>query len=416
MTLVELADGLDQALPAASGPGGDTGALWLSASSLDLDALWDGGFESRVPSSGRVLARLPLRDYWPIAPLARGNHGEVWKAVRVAPRLQLVALKVLRFDQAHRADRRDRFRREAELAMRLRGPGILPVEEFGEVQGSMFMVMPLVDGATLADVIAERRSGVSGPAARPEAHPRKPAWWAALARDDFIAAMVLIVARIARALASTHAQRLVHRDVKPANILLDRKAEDRVFLADFGLGRDLDDPAPRPLNTVGTPLYMAPEKLSGKAADEVRCDIYSLGVTLFQAVTLYHPLPVPDGLNQSSLATFLAGTAPLRPRELCPSLPPALEAIILRAIHRDPVQRHPDAAALANDLEDCLRHWCPAAAQPARKPRVSPRWQVRGDVARAMASPHVQENAVAARSAQAPRYVLYPNGLRSKGM
>jgi serine/threonine-protein kinase len=404
MTLVELTDGLDQALPAESRSGGEADALWLSASSLDLTALWDGGSVTRVPSSGCSLARLPLRDYWPIAPLARGSHGEVWKAVRVAPRLQLVALKVLRFDQAHRADRRDRFRREAELAMRLRGPGILPVEEFGEAQGSLFMVMPLVDGATLAHVIGERRSGASGPAARPQAHSRKPSWWAALARDDFIAAMVRIVARIARTLASTHAQRLVHRDVKPANILLDRIAEDRVFLADFGLGRDLDDPTPRPAEAAGTPLYMAPEKLSGHVADEVRSDIYSLGVTLFEAVTLYHPLPVPDGLNQSSLATFLAGTAPLRPRELCPSLPFALEAIILRAIHRDPVQRYGNAAALANDLENCLRDWNSAAVEPLRRRRVAPGWLLRGDVAQPMASPHVHEDTGMVPVARVPRF------------
>jgi serine/threonine-protein kinase len=416
MSLVELTDGPGETTPAESGSDGDAEALWLSASRLDLNALWGDGSETRTPSGEAARAGLPLRDYWPIAPLARGSHGEVWKAVRVAPRLQLVALKVLRFDQAQCADRRDRFRREAEMATRVRAPGILPIEDFGEVQGSLFMVMPFVDGATLADVIAQRRDRASRSEAAAEEPPRSPTWWAELPDDDYIAAMVRVIARIARALASTHAQRLVHRDVKPANILLDRKAEDRVFLADFGLGRDLDDRTPRPPDPSGTPLYMSPEKLLGHAVNEVRCDIYSLGVTLFEAVTLHHPIPVPQGLNRSCLQTYLTGAAPRRPRELCPGLSPALETIILRAMHRDPVLRYADAAALANDLEGSLRPSKLAAAGPAMKPRVTPGYLMRGDGPQPLASPHVHENVLSGRSLQDPRYVLYPKGLSNNGM
>jgi serine/threonine protein kinase len=161
---------------------------------------------------------------------------------------------------------------------------------------------------------------------------------------------------------------------------------------------------------------MAPEKLLGQAIDEVRCDIYSLGVTLFEAVTLYHPMPVPQGLHRSALPAYLSRIEPARPRELCPGLSPALEAIIVRAIHRDPVRRYSDAAALANDLEGCLRHLRSRAVEPARKQRITIGNQLRGDVPRPMGSPHVQENAQPARSAQVPRYVLYPKGLSKSGM
>jgi serine/threonine-protein kinase len=417
MSLVELTDGQGDTLCSNSGSPAEPDALWLSASGVDLNELWGELSEARPLAGVPALAGLPLRDYWPIAQHGRGSHGEVWKAVRVSPCLQLVALKVLRFDQAHRADRRDRFRREAELAMRLRGPGILPIEEFGEASGSLFMVMPFIDGATLADVIALRREQSCGSTAGTHLTPRPASWWAGLTNDEFAAAMVRTVARVARALALTHSQRLVHRDVKPANILLDRTAETGVFLADFGLGRDLDDDTPRPPDSSGTPLYMAPEKLLGQELDEVRCDIYSLGVTLFEAVTLYHPTPVPPGLHRSCLPTYLTGIEPPRPRELCPSLPPALEAVILKAIHRDPWLRYADAAALADDLERSVQHIDADtdAAETARRLRTPLGRFLRGHSAQAVASPHVYENPGRSRTAQAPRYVLYPNGLSNRG-
>src|SRR5437899_1697859 len=106
MSLVELTDGQSEAFSTDSSSIADADALWLSTSSVDLSALWGRECETRSQECASGLAGLAFRDYWPIAPLARGSHGEVWKAVRVAPSLELVALKVLRFDQAHRADRR----------------------------------------------------------------------------------------------------------------------------------------------------------------------------------------------------------------------------------------------------------------------------------------------------------------------
>jgi serine/threonine-protein kinase len=418
MSLVELTDDQGSTSPAAPRPAAESEseALWLSASTLDLDAQWRSRSEAQPPAS--ALAGRSLRDYWPIGLLGKGSHGEVWKAVSVAPRLQLVAIKVLRFDQAHRVDRRDRFRREAELAMRLRAPGILPVEECGEEHGVQFMVMPFVDGFTLADLLAERR----GPSLRPlpgqdtRARFHLRSCWTGLDDDDFTVAMVRAAVRIARALEASHAERLVHRDVKPANILLDRSSLDRVYLADFGLGRDLDDPAPGPADGSGTPLYMAPERLLGREADEMRCDIYSLGVTLYEAVTLVHPKPVPPGLHRSCLPAYLAAIVPARPRVLRPDIPPTLETIIQKAIEREPSQRYASAAALADDLERWLNSSAPGPVEPA--PRVRDRLgrNLRSDVGQPPGNPHAQENGGLAHPGHEPRYVLYPKGLSSNGM
>jgi serine/threonine-protein kinase len=246
------------------------------------------------------------------------------------------------------------FRREAELGTRLIGPSLLPVHEFGEADGRAFMAMPLINGGTLGDAIAARlrrppgRPAIAGP------------WWASLPDEAFALAMVRVLARIARGLEVVHAGRVVHRDIKPANILLDRSREDRPFLCDFGLGRHFDDPLPPDRRISGTPLYMAPEKILGRDCDEVRCDLYSLGVTLFEAVTLVHPFPLPRNVPRACLATYIATTVPPRPRSIRPEIPQSLESIIIRAMARHPERRYATAGELARDLE-----WVAASHAPA---------------------------------------------------
>ncbi len=226
-----------------------------------------------------------------------------------------MALKVLTPERAHDSQRLIQFRREAELGTRLVGPSLLPVHEFGEADGRAFMAMPLINGGTLGDAIAARRRRPPGRLAI--AGP----WWASLTDEAFARAMVRILARIARGLEVVHDGRVVHRDIKPANILLDRTREDRPFLCDFGLGRHFDEPPPPGRCISGTPLYMAPEKILGRDCDEVRCDLYSLGVTLFEAVTLVHPFPLPRNVPRACLATYIASTVPPRPRSIRPEIP-----------------------------------------------------------------------------------------------
>ena len=212
------------------------------------------------------------------------------------------------------------------------------------------MAMPLVVGCTLAEILDQRRAlprraGAprAAPAGRRRRAGRTPATSSAL------------LARVARAAAGAHDGRVVHRDIKPGNILVRRDHAEGVFLCDFGLARDLDVATPRQLRDgAGSPLYMAPERLLKQPADEVRGDVYALGVTLFEALTLAPPVDVPEDLPPSLWAAFLAAASPRRPSSLWPAIPAALESTILRATSRDPARRHPTAGHFADDLERFL--------------------------------------------------------------
>src|SRR5207237_7498938 len=124
--------------------------------------------------------------------------------------------------------------------------------------------------------------------------------------EDYIEGVVRAVARVARTLDHVHASCVAHRDIKPTNILLDRNREDGVFPCDFGLARDLDVATPEQLRDgAGTPLYMPPERLLRLRADEVLCDVYALGATLYEAVTLVPPMQVPEDLPWTAWISYL---------------------------------------------------------------------------------------------------------------
>lgn len=278
--------------------------------------------------------------------LGSGRQGQVWKAIQLEPIVETVALKLLSPALAHDPKRLAQFHREAEVGAQLESPSLLQTYEFGEINGIVFLTMPLVNGISLDEVISQMRSGR---ARRPEGCW---AWWSWLTEEAYIRAMVRVVSRIARALAVAHNNLVVHRDVKPANILLDRQLEQRVFLSDFGLSRDLDGPPPlTPLYGTGTPLYMAPEKLAACPSDDTLCDIYALGVTLFEAVTRQHPLTIPEWVAPSDWVAYIARAKPRTPRAVNPRVPESLEVVILKAMHRNPAKRYSSASALADDLE-----------------------------------------------------------------
>ncbi len=124
--------------------------------------------------------------------------------------------------------------------------------------------------------------------------------------------MASALAQAAAALATVHDQRIAHRDIKPANILLDNRPSGGVYLCDFGLGRDLEIATLEQMRDgAGTPMYMAPERLLMKTADEIKCDIYSMGVTLCEALTLEKPFHVPEHVTPLALSGFLAGPSPV---------------------------------------------------------------------------------------------------------
>jgi eukaryotic-like serine/threonine-protein kinase len=312
------------------------------------DAFWYLGPEGAHPAHDPIVAGRKVGGYLLIEPLGAGAQAVVWWARRLEPSGREVALKLLTPDRCREHRRVARLRREAQRGARLNHPAILSTIEFGEADGVVFLAMPLVEGPSLADVIDYRRrrgrrarGGGSRLAHLPEPRYTRTAAGA--------------LSRIARALQVAHDAQVVHRDLKPANILLDRGRAGRAFLTDFGLARDLDVATPAQLRDwSGSPLYMAPERLLGRLADEIRCDVYSLGATMFEAVTMARPLRVPPGLRGPILWAQLAEQRPARPRVVRPDLPRELEAIILRAMAPDPSKRFPTAAAMADEIDAFL--------------------------------------------------------------
>lgn len=289
--------------------------------------------------------------------IGRGRQAEVWRAIGVEGVSGEVALKVLPATPSGRDPcQRAQLRREGERGARLTGPSLLPIFEHGEADGTAFLAMPLVIGCTLAALIAQRFDDRAGRDV-PETHRL-----ASVSESFYIREVVLIMARVARAAHDAHLGLVVHRDIKPGNILVRGDHSAGVYLCDFGLARDLDVATPRQLRDgAGSPQYMAPERLLMRPADEVRCDVFALGVTLCESLTLAPPVEVPSGMSRDRWAGFLAVAQPRRPSVVMPTIPLALEATILRAIARNPEHRHPSAAAFAEDLERFV-------AEPPPKP------------------------------------------------
>jgi len=287
-----------------------------------------------------------LGRYVLLARLGRGAQGDVWKAARLDSPGKLVALKILNPGLKSKPARMAQFRREAERGIRLAGPSLLRVYELGEVDGHIFMAMPYVEGTPLHEVVNCRRSYLAGEETEVN-HA-----FAAMTCEEYRSGMIRLLAKVARALARVHDQCIAHRDIKPANIVLDNRNVGGAYLCDFGLGRDLEiATAEQMRDGAGTPMYMAPERLLKLAADEVKCDIYSLGVTLFEALTLERPFVIPDHLGLPALAPYLASALPRRPTQICAGFPIELENIIMKAMAPEPARRFDSARELASELE-----------------------------------------------------------------
>ncbi|WP_218604349.1 serine/threonine-protein kinase [Pseudonocardia abyssalis] len=250
--------------------------------------------------------------------VGRGGMGEVYRAYDTR-RDRIVALKRLPAHLAADPDFRARFRKEAAVASRLTEPHIVPIHDFGEIDGRLFLDMRLVNGRDLADVLAE---GGPLPAAR----------------------AVPIVAQVASALDAAHASGLLHRDVKPANVLL---TGDFAYLADFGVARAVDGSADSALTatgaTVGTLGYMAPERFLGDAVDH-RVDVYALACVLFELLTGRTPFA---GVTGPALMHAHLSTEPPAPSRVAHGVPAALDAVVARGMAKDPAHRYAAAGELA---------------------------------------------------------------------
>lgn len=262
-----------------------------------------------------------LGGYRLVEELGRGGMATVYKAYQ--PKLERwVALKVL--DPAYISDDSEvlaRFRREARAIAALRHPNILAVYDYGEEEGLAYIVMEYVESGTLKD--------------RLQGEPM-----------DWQRAVDLSIG-VGRALAFAHDQGIIHRDVKPANILLPR--EDWPLLADFGLVKLQQ--ARRALTQagviLGTPDYTAPEQALGETADH-RADIYALSVVLFEMLTGQLPFRAKRAFD---VLLMHINELPPQPRDLVPSIPDALENIILKAMSKSPDERYPSMKGMLSSLE-----------------------------------------------------------------
>src|SRR5262245_13495738 len=273
-----------------------------------------------------------------------------------------VALKVLGPGLGLTPRAVDRFGREAAAAARLHHTNIVTVYATGEESGLHFYAMELIDGPSLDAVIRQMRNGQAGgprtdrPAALATTGPYVPsdssllpeglgsATGSSAGRFDRAAAMI---ADVADALHHAHQQGVTHRDLKPSNLLL--SAEGRLSVTDFGLARMLELPGMTVTGEfVGTPAYMSPEQITaGRVPVDHRTDVYSLGATLYELLTLRPPF-VADGRDM--LLAMIIQKEPPPPRSIDPKVPRDLETICLKCLEKDPDRRYQSAKDLADDL------------------------------------------------------------------
>ncbi|HET6201914.1 MAG TPA: bifunctional serine/threonine-protein kinase/formylglycine-generating enzyme family protein [Planctomycetota bacterium] len=295
---------------------------------------------------GRVLGRFRI-----LGRLGHGGMGVVFRA-RDTTLGRDVAIKVLPASLALLPEALERFRREARALAHLRHPHIVAIHEVGETtDGVSYFAMDLVEGASL-DAILRRLAGSSPPTLRAgDLRPVPAEGGSAERTGSYVEAVVRLAAKVADALEHAHRAGVVHRDVKPGNILVDGDGEPH--LADFGLARDFESAVlTRTGATVGTPCYMAPEQVSGTAkAVGPRTDVYALGATLYEALTLRRPFP---GDVASEVFRQVLSREPVRPRKLNASISPDLETVCLKALEKDPDRRYATAGEFAEDLRNLL--------------------------------------------------------------
>ncbi len=315
------------------------------------------GQEERPP------AKPVFGDFQILREIGSGGMGVVFLAEQLSLR-RLVALKLLRAPLAQSYKTVERFRREAEIAARFHHPNIVSVYLVGEREGYCFFAMEYVEGVTLARLLVRlRETGVEqlsevdiqrtigdflGPQEKedvPPPEPQRPL--------SYFGAVARMIAEIADSLAYAHARGVIHRDVKPSNILVNRQIVPQ--LADFGVAKDVGLPnLSIPGDLLGTPYYMSPElAMAGRITVDHRTDVYSLGVTLFEMLTL--AVPFAGKSSAEVLRKIMLEPTP-PPRRFNPRIPRDLQIIAMRAMEKDPTHRYEGAADMAEDLRRYLRY------------------------------------------------------------
>jgi TolB-like protein/Tfp pilus assembly protein PilF len=284
-----------------------------------------------------------------LAEIARGGMGVVYRA-RDRGLNRTVALKMILPQQLQSAAAIQRFQSEAEAVAALDHPGILPIYEVGELDGLPFFSMKFAEGGNLANQVAGYRD-----------RPREAA---------------RLIAHVARAIHHAHERGILHRDLKPGNILLGREGE--AYVTDFGIAKWVARESRLTLDasTLGTPHYIAPEQAGGSAKLTPAADVYSLGAILYELIAGRPPFVAESALETLRL---VKETAAPSPRRFNPSIPRELEVICLKCLEKEPSARYASAAALAADLERWLEGET-VLARPTTSIKRALRWTKRNRV------------------------------------
>ncbi len=286
-----------------------------------------------------------LGDYELLQEVGRGGQGVVFRA-RQKSLNRTVALKVISLGPWASKAHVKRFRREAEAAASLDHPGIVPIYEVGERDGSCYFSMKFVEGGQLDEVVRSATADSSGGGREPLS----------------IQHAAELIAKVARTVHYAHEHGILHRDIKPGNILLDQNGEPH--LTDFGLARlvEAESTVTRTKEVLGTPSYMAPEQAVGETKTLTSAtNVYGLGAVLYQLLTGQPPFA---GGTTYETVKLLLEAEPRPPRLLNPKIDRELSTICQKCLEKDPKRRYSSALALAEDLEHWLKHE-PIQAKPS---------------------------------------------------
>ncbi len=307
-----------------------------------LEVLNVPGSVSGQTSDSEELVGKRLGPYLLLACIGEGGQGRVYEAVHDSLERK-VALKVLPEQFGRTPKQVARFRREARAAASLKHPGIVGVYEVGESEGAYYYAMEFVDGAPLSSFIRSQK--------KPESSSESPLDPDVNAVGGYFRWAATVVLDCAEAMGYAHRHGVIHRDIKPSNVLVGCDA--RVRLSDFGLARIEADPTiTRTGIRFGTLSYMSPEHVDGNHLD-TRSDVFSLGVTLYELVTLNRPFP---GNTEGEILYRIVNEEVERPRRVRAGIDKDLEAIILKALEKNPSLRYPNGDAMAADLRRYLAH------------------------------------------------------------
>jgi serine/threonine protein kinase len=320
-----------------------------------------------APAATPVPADGTLGDFHLMREIGRGGMGVVYEAVQISLGRR-VALKVLPFAATLDARQLQRFENEARAAAQLHHSNIVPVFAVGVDRGVHYYAMQLIDGVTLAGAIDHLRQ-----APKPAAPAAETVAGAAslthqsVASKAFFRTVATIGVQAAEALDYAHQMGVVHRDVKPGNLILDGRGN--LWVTDFGLARVQSSPTVTASgDLVGTLRYMSPEQAAGKPVIDPRSDIYSLGATLYELLTQQPAFPAQN--RQECLRQILDEDPPA-PHKLNKAVPAELETIVLKAMAKHTEDRYGSAKELADDLRRFLDDQPVRARRPSLQDRIA---------------------------------------------